>query len=140
MPRLQELTINTSAPKPLTQLKLIGAPLVSLRLICTPRRVYGNTGQAVEILWIDAIVDLLRSTSRLKRMEISASSDLVSDLAEAFEKDSSLCSELDSFVVDESMGLRVEGDGKRNTAATFEQLRGKVAGFMEKRQSSMSTQ
>lgn len=140
MPRLQELTINTSVPKPLTQLKLIGAPVVSLRLICTPRTVYANTDQAVEIPWVNAIVDLLGSTSRLKKLEISASSDLVSDLAEAFDKDRSLCPELDSFVVDEPTGLWVGGDGKRNTAAKFEQLRGKVAGIMEKRQSSMSTQ
>jgi hypothetical protein len=139
MPRLQELIIETSTPKPLTHLKLIGALILSLRLICKPRRVKFNTGGAVEIPWVDAIVHLLRSTSRLKRMEISASSGLVSDLSEAFEKDGSLCPELDSFVVDELTGSWIEGDGKRNTAPTFEESRGKVAAFMEKRQSRMST-
>jgi len=138
MPRLQELIIDTSAPKPLTQLRLIGAPVLSLRLICTPRRVYGNTGQAVDISWVDAVVQFLRSTSRLKRMEISAPSGLVSDLVGAFEKDMNLCAELDSFVVDESTGIWMEGDGK-GIAAEFEQLRGKVAAFMEERQSSMAT-
>ncbi len=131
MPRLQELIIDTMAPKPLTQLKLIGAPVLSFRLTCTPRRLYGNTGGAVDIPWVDAIVHLLRLMSRLKRMEISATSSLVSDLVEAFEKDRSLCPELDSFVVDESTGSSLEGDA--------EQLRGKVAAFMEKRQSNMST-
>jgi len=139
MPRLQELVIDTSAPKPLTQLKLIGAPVLSLRLVCTPRAVYANTGGAVEIPWVDAVVHLLRSTSRLKRMEISASPDLVSDLSEAFDKDRSLCPELDSFVVDESMGSWLDVRGKRNNAATFEQSRVKVAAFMEKRQCSTST-
>ena len=131
MPRLQELTIDASVPKQLIQLKLIEAPVLSLRLICGPRRVYFDTGRAVEIPWVDAIVHLLRSTSRLKRMEISASPGLVSDLAKAFEKDRSLCPELDSFVVDEST--------RSYTPATFRKLRGKVAAFMEKRQPSMST-
>ena len=131
MPRLQELVIDTSAPKPLTHLKLIGAPILSLRLICKPRSIYANTGGAIDIPWVDAIVHLLRSMSRLKRMEISASYGLVSDLTEAFEKDRSLCPELDSFVVDESTGSWMEGDA--------EKTRGKVAAFMEKRQSNMLT-
>jgi hypothetical protein len=141
MPRLQELVIDTSAPKPLTQLKLIGAPILSLRLrlIWKPRRLYVNISGGVEIPWVDAIVHLLRSTSRLKRMEISASSSLVSDLAEAFEKDGSLCPELDSFVVDEWTGSWVEWDDKWDTAPTLEQSRGKVAALMEKRRSTMST-
>jgi len=139
MPRLQELVIDTSAPKPLTRLKLIGASLLSLRLTCTPRTVYDNTGRAVEIPWVDAIVHLLRSTSSLKKMEISASPDLVSDLAEAFEKDRNLCPDLDSFIVDESMKSRAEGGGKRNTTAAFEQSRGKVVAFMEKRRCSTLT-
>jgi hypothetical protein len=132
MPRLQELIIDTSTSKPLTQLKLIGAPILSLRLICKPRSVFANTSGAVEIPWVNAIVHLLRSMSRLKRMEISASSGLVSDLVEAFGKDRSLCPELDSFVVDESTRLWMEVGGKRNIAA-------EVAALMEKRQSSMST-
>jgi hypothetical protein len=139
MPRLQELTIDTSTPKPLTQLKLMEAPILSLRLICTPSRIYVSSGRPPRRPWVDAIVHLLRSTSRLKRMEIVASSGLVSDLAEAFEKDRNLCPELDSFVVDESAGLWVEWGPKRNTAAAFEKSRGKVAAFMQKRQSSMST-
>jgi hypothetical protein len=138
MPRLQELIIDTSAPKPLTQLKLIGAPILSLRLICKPRMVFANTSGAVEIPWVDAIVHLLRSMPRLKRMEISASSGLVSDLAEAFEKDGNLCPELNSFVVDELTGFWMERDGKWNTPAALEKSRGKVAAFMEKRQTSMS--
>jgi hypothetical protein len=139
MPRLQELIIESSAPKPMTHLKLIGAPILSLRLICKPRMVYANTSGAVETPWVDAIVHLLRSTPRLKRMEISASSGLVSDLADFFEKDRSLCPELDSFVVDELTGLWMERDGKRNTVAALEKSRGKVVAFMEKRQSSVST-
>lgn len=131
MPRLQELVIDTSAPKPLTHLNLIGAPVLSLRLTCKPRSIYVNSGGAVDIPWVDAIVHLLRLMSRLKRMEISAASGLVSDLAEAFEKDRSLCPELDSFVVDESTGSWREGDA--------EKMRGKVAAFMEKRQSNMLT-
>ena len=90
-----------------------------------------NTGRAVEIPWVDAIVHLLRSTSRLKRMEISASPGIVSDIAGAFKKDSNLCPELVSFVVDEST--------QSYTAAAFKESRDKVAAFMEKRQSSMST-
>ena len=131
MPRLQELIIETTSPKPLTQLKLNGAPVLSLRLMCTPRRIYGNKGREFGIPWVDAIVHLLRLMSRLKRIEISASSALVSDLAEAFEKDGGLCPELDSFVVDESTESWMEGE--------TEHLRGKVAAFMDKRQSNMPT-
>jgi hypothetical protein len=61
-------------------------------------------------------------------MEISASSGLVSDLAEAFEKDRGLCAELDSFVVDESTEIGMEGDNKSNIAAKFEQESGSSYG------------
>jgi len=135
MPRLQDITIETCGPKPLTQLKLIEAPVLSLRLTCNPRRMYGNTDPASEIPWVDGIVHILRSTPRLKTMEISASSSVVSDLLETFENDRSLCTELDSFVVNEATEIGTEG----NLAAKFDQLRDKVAALMEKRQSSMST-
>jgi len=136
MPRLQDVVIETSGPTPLTQLKLI-APVLSLRLICRPRRIYGGTNPALDISWLDGIVHLLHSTPRLKKMEISGPSGPVSDLVEAFEKDKGLCAELDSFVVNEAIGVGMEGD-KGNIAANFDQLRGKVACFMEKRLSSTS--
>ena len=131
MPRLQALVIEASCPKPLTQLKLIGALVLSLRLTCRPRRIYGNTGVASEISWVDGIVHLLRSISHLKTMEISAPSSLVSDLSEALENDRSLCTELESFTFKEGTDIRTEGDNKK---ATFDQLREKVANLMMKRQ------
>ena len=130
MPRLQDITIDTANPKPLTQLKLIEAPILSLRLICRPRMLYRSTDLAVGISWVDGIVHLLHSTPRLKRMEVSAAPDIVSDLIEAIEKDRSVCAELDSFVFDEPTGT----EGIDN----FNQLRGKVTAFMEKRRSSVS--
>ena len=137
MPRLQDIIIETSGPKPLTQLRLIEAPVSSLRLICRPRGMYGKNNAASEVSWVGGIVHILRSTSRLKTMEISATPSVVSDLLEAFDNDRSLCTELDSFVVDEATGIGMEGDDKRSLAAKFDQLRDKVADLMEKRHSSM---
>ena len=133
MPRLQTTAIETSCPKPLTQLKLIEAPVMSLRLTCRPRGLYRNTAVASEISWVDGIVHLLRSISRLKTMEISAPSSIVSDLSEAFENDGNLCTELDSFIVNEGTEIGTEGDDKK---AKFDQLRDKVATLMMKRQSN----
>ena len=138
MPRLQDIVIETSGPNPLMQLKLIESPVSSLRMICRPHWMYQNTDPAPKISWVDGIVHILRSTSRLKTMEISASFTLVSDLLEAFENDSSLCTELDSFVFNEATEIGTVGDDKGNLAANLDQLRDKVAALMEKRQSSMS--
>ena len=109
MPRLQTIVIEASCPKPLTQLKLTGAPVLSLRLTCTPRRIYGNTDADPEISWVDGIVHLLRSISHLKTMDLSAPSSMVSDLSEAFENDRSLCPELESFTFGTEDG-RQEGN------------------------------
>ena len=139
LPRLRELIINTSVPKPLTKLKLVETPVLTLRLICRPRWSYGDIDPAVNISWVDSVVCLLRSTSLLKRMEISAPSGLVSGVLGAFEKDRSLCSELSAFIVDGPTGIgAVKGDDKRNLEAKFDELRGKVANFMDKRQFSLS--
>ena len=137
MPRLQDITIETSGPKPLTQLQLIEAPVLSLRLICRPRRMYWNAYLAFETSWIDGIVHILRSTFRLKTMEISAPSSVVLGLPEVFENDRGLCMELDSFVVNEPTEIGTEGDNKGNLAAKFDQLRDKVAALMAKRQNSI---
>ena len=138
MPRLQTIVIETLCPKPLTRLKLIGVPVLSLQLTCRSRGSYGNTGAASDISWVDGIVHLLRSISRLKTMEISAPSSVVSGLSEAFENDRSLCTELDSFVIKEGTEIGMEGDDKKDTIAKFDQLRGKVATLMKERQLRMS--
>ena len=137
MPRLQDIIIETSGPKPLTQLRLIEAPVSSLRLICRPRGMYGNNDAIPKVSWVDGIVHILRSTSRLKTMEISAPSSVVSDLLEALENDRSICTELDSFVVNEATEIRTEGDDKKNLVANSNQLRDKVATLLEKRRSSI---
>ena len=137
MPRLQTIAIETSCPKPLTRLKLTRVPVLSLRLTCRPRGLYGNTGAPSDISWVDGIVHLLRSISRLKTMEISAPSSVVSNLSEAFENDRSLCTELDSFIVKEGTEIGTEGDDKKDITAKFDQLRGKVATLMKERQLSM---
>ena len=134
MPRLQTIDIETSCPKSLAQLKLIEAPVLSLRLTCRPPKMYGNTDVASEISWVDGIVHLLRSISHLKTMGLSAPSRVVSDLSEAFENDGSLCTELDSFIVNEWTERGTEGGDKE---VNFDQLRDKVATLMMKRQSNM---
>ena len=134
MPRLQTIIIEAACPKPLTQLKLTGALVLSLRLTCRPRRIYGNTGVASETSWVDSIVHLLRSISHLKTMEISAPSSVVSNLSEAFENDRSLCPELESFTFNEGTEPGTEGNDKK---ATFGQLRDRVANLMMKRQSNV---
>ena len=140
LPRLQDLIIDTSAPKPLTMLKLIETPVLTLRLICRPRWSYGDIDPVVDISWVDSVICLLRSTSLLKRMEISAPSGLVSGVLEVFEKEGNLCSELSAFIVDGPTGTgAVKGDEKRNLEAKFDELRGRVATFMDKRQVSLST-
>jgi hypothetical protein len=134
LPCLQDLTISTSVPKPLTQLKLVESPVSSLRLICRPRWSYGTIDPAADISWVNGVVCLLRSTPLLKRMEISAPSSLVSGVLEAFEKDRNLCSELNAFIVDGRMGIvAVKRDDKRNFEARFDELRSKAATFMDKR-------
>ena len=137
MPRLQDIIIKTSVPNPLTQLKLIEAPVSSLRLKCRRREIYENEDAASEISWVDGIVHILRSTSRLKTMEISAPSSVVSGLLEALENDRSICTELDSFVVTEATEISTEGNDKKNLAANFDQLRDKVAALLGKRRSSI---
>ena len=139
LPHLQELTIHTWAPKPLMNLKLVETPVLSLRLICKPRWSYGDIDPAVDSSWVDGVVCLLRSTFRLKRMEISAPSSLVSGVLQTVEKDGSLCPELNALIVNGPTGTgTVKGDDKRNLEAKFDQLRDKVATFMDERQSSMS--
>jgi len=138
LPRLQDLIIDTSLPKPLTKLKLVETPVLALRLICRPRWSYGEIDPSVDISWVDSVICLLRSTSFLKRMEISAPSGLVSGVLEAFEKDRKLCSELSTFIVDGPTGIgTVKGDEKRHLEAKFDELRGRVATFMDKRQISL---
>lgn len=138
LPRLQDLIIDTSLPKPLTKLKLVETPVLTLRLICRPRWSYGDIDPAVDISWVDSVICLLRSTSFLKRMEISAPSGLVSGVLEAFKKDRSLCSELSTFIVNGPTGIgAVKGDEKRNLEAKFDELRDRVAAFMDKRQISL---
>jgi len=137
LPRLQDLVINTSIPKPLTKLKLVETPVLTLRLICRPW-FNGEIDPVVDISWVDGVVCLLRSTSSLNRMEISAPSSLVSGVLGAFEKDRNLCSELCAFVVDGPTGIAaVRGDERRNIEAKFDELRGKAGTIMDKRQSGM---
>jgi len=139
LPHLQELIINTSVPKPLTKLRLVETPVLSLRLICRPRWSYGDIDPAVDISWVDSVICFLHSTSLLKRMEISAPSGLVAAVLDAFDKDRNLCSELNAFIVDGPTGIgAVKGDNKRNLEARFDELRGKVAVLMDKRQLSLS--
>ena len=135
LPRLQDLIIDTSVSKPLTKLRLVETQVLTLRLICRPRWSYGDIDPVVDISWVDSVICLLRSTSLLKRMEISAPSGLVSGVLEVFEKDRNLCSELSAFIVDGPTGTgAVKGDEKRNLEAKFDELRGRVATFLDKRQ------
>lgn len=81
-------------------------------------------------------VHLLHSTPSLEKLEISIPSNLVSGLLEAFEQDTSLCTELNVFLVNNPIGMEYVGsDGKRNIEAKFAQLRGRVATFINMRQS-----
>jgi len=137
MPRLQDITIDTPHPKALMQLELIETPLTSLHLKCRPHP--WEVDPAVDISSVDGAVHVLRSTSRLEKLEISAPCDLVSGLLEALERDSSLCTALNVFIVNDPTGMeKLKGARKRNIEARFDQLRGKVVAYMDKRQSSMS--
>jgi hypothetical protein len=139
MPRLRAIDIDTSDPSPFVQLKLVETPVLSLRLICRPRGLYGDKTLPLVVSWVEGIVHFLRSTSHLQKVEISAPSSLVLNLMEVFEKDRSLCAELNSFVVLEPMGVATEADDKSTMEAKLDQLRRKAAAFMEERPSLMST-
>jgi F-box-like len=131
MPCLQHILIDTSYPKLLTQLKLVETPVLSLRLICRPHASSGDVDPAVDFSWVDGVVRLLRSTFRLKRLEISAPPGLVSGLLEAFEEDGNLCANLNAFIIGGMTITGIREDDK------FDQLRSKVAAFMDKRQYNM---
>jgi hypothetical protein len=122
LPCLRDLTIDTLDSLLLMKLKLVEAPVVSLRLICRPRWSHS---------WVDEIVCFLRSIPHLKKMEISAPSFIVSGVLEAFEKDSRLGSELTAFIVGPTeTGTEtgtVEGPDQRDLEARFDQLRGNAS-------------
>jgi len=115
LPRLQDLTIDASDPHQLVELKLVEAQVVLLRLICRPCWSHS---------WVDGVVCLLRSNPHLKKMEIFAPSVIVSDVLDAFERDSRLCSELTAFIVGPTEPGTVEGPDQRDLEARFDQLRG----------------
>ena len=138
MPRLQDVVIDTRHPKELRKLKLVETPVKSLHLKC--RSPVWDIDAAVDISWVDSAVHLLRSTPGLEKLEISIPSNLVSGLLEALEQDTSLCTELHVFLVNNPMGTEhVGSDGKRNIEAKFAQLRGRVASFINMRQSGTLT-
>ena len=135
LPRLQDLTLRTSCLKTLTRLKFVETPVLSLRLICMVHRSYRDLDPSIDSSWVGGVVCLLRSTSRLKKIEISAPSGLVSGVLETFEKDRSLCPGLNVFIINGPTGTgTVTGDDERNIGAKFDQLRDKVATFMDERQ------
>ena len=137
MPCLEDITIDTPHPKALMQLKLIETPLTSLHLKCRPHP--WEVDPAVDISSVGGVIHVLRSTSHLEKLEISAPSGLVSGLLEALEIDSSLCTALNLFIVNDPTGLEnLKGANRRDIGARFDQLRGKVVAYMDKRQSSMS--
>jgi len=137
MPRLRDLHIDTANVSPFMQLKLVETPVLSLRLICRPHGAYGEKCWPFGVSWVEGIVHFLHSTPHLQKMEISAPPSLVLDLMECFEKDKSLCAELNSFVVLEPMGVATEGHDKSTMEAKLDQLRCKAAAFLEERPSCM---
>lgn len=132
MPRLQELTIVTYNSDALMRLTLMATPISFLRLTC---ELYGDTDQAVRVSWVGSTIRLLRSTLRLQRFEISAPSDLIAGLLEAFAEDSNLCTELNAFIIHGPTGIESEANGyaQKKVEARFEQLRNNVSAFMDQR-------
>ena len=134
MPRLREVVIDVPHPKELRKLKLVETPVKSLHLKC--KSPVWDIDAAVDISWVDSAVHLLHSTPSLEKLEISIPSNLVSGLLEAFEQDTSLCTGLNVFLINNPIGMEYVGsDGKRNIEAKFAQLRGRVATFINMRQS-----
>jgi hypothetical protein len=140
MPRLQDIVIETPHPNPLTQLKLVETLVLSLQLICKHRWSYSDIDPVVDISWVESIVCLLHTTSRLEKIQLCAPSSLVLGMLDALEKDRSLCPELNTFIINwpHGTGTLREND-KRRIEAKFDQLRDKVAAFIDKRQSCMLT-
>jgi len=134
MPRLQDIVIDTLQPEALMQLKLVETPVMSLHLKRRPP-IWG-AGATLDTSWVNSAVHLLRSTPALEKLEISASSSLVSGLLGAFEEDAGLCTELNVFLINDLAEMQnMRWDDKKNSKTIFAQLRGTVATFMNKRQS-----
>ena len=132
MPLLQELTI-TNGYNALTRLTLVDTPVSSLRLTCKWSQ-FETIGQAERTAWVGGAIRLLRSTPRLKRLEIIASFGLVASLSEAIANDSNLCMELHTFIIDRPAGIGLEPEGHgRNVEANFEQLRSKISALINQR-------
>ena len=119
LPRLEELVIETADLKPLLELKLVETLVLSLRLtLCRPH--WDNIDPTTTILWVDNVVCFLRSTSRLREMEMTAPSCIVSGVLGALETDKGLCPGLKGFIANRPMtvGTRTEFEAK------LDQLRG----------------
>ena len=133
MPRLQELTLVTCGSNALTHLTLVNTPISSLRLTCKWSR-FEDTNQAARASWVGGAIRLLRSTPRLKQLEIIASFGLVASLSEAIADDPNLCMELHTFIIDWPAGLELEAEGHgRDVEANFEQLRSKISALINQR-------
>ena len=133
MPRLQELTLVTYGSNALTRLTLVDTPVSSLRLTCKWGQ-FEDTDQAERASWVGGAIRLLRSTPRLKRLEIIASFGLVASLSEAIAEDSNLCVELHTFIIDRPAGIKLEAEGHgKDVEANFEQLRSKISALINQR-------
>jgi len=135
MPRLRELTIVTYTYNALLRLTLIDTPISSLHLTFGSLRQYEDVDQPIHISWVDGAIRLLRSAPRLERLQISAPSGLVASLSKALEEDPNLCTELNTFIINEPTGIELDAKGRipENVEARFEQLRSAVAASIDQR-------
>ena len=133
MPRLQQLTLVACGSNALTRLTLVNTPVSSLRLTCKWDQVEGRD-QVARASWVGGAIGLLRSTPRLKRLEIIASFGLIASLLEGIAEDSNLCMELHTFIIDRPAGIELEADWHgKDVEGDFEQLRSKISALIDQR-------